>query len=81
MSAREHRADARKATPGHWRRLSCRGRMGCGAVERTSDQLRKQADFKALMEDEVQDDQHDQRDAKQPAEKVRHDVISFRNEV
>jgi hypothetical protein len=34
-----------------------------------------------LVEDEVQDDQYDQRDAKQPAEKVRHDVISFRIEV
>jgi hypothetical protein len=30
------------------------------------------------MENEVQDNQYDQRDAKKPAEKVRHDVISFR---
>jgi hypothetical protein len=34
-----------------------------------------------LMENEVQDDQYDQRDAKKPAEKIRHDVISFRIEV
>jgi hypothetical protein len=34
-----------------------------------------------LMKDQVQDDQYDQRNAKQPAEYIRHDVISFRIEV
>lgn len=33
------------------------------------------------MENEVQDNQYDQRDAKKPAKKVRHDVISFRIDV
>jgi hypothetical protein len=33
------------------------------------------------MENEVQDNQYDQRDAEKPAEKVRHDGISFRVEV
>jgi hypothetical protein len=33
------------------------------------------------MENEVQDDQYDQWNAKQPAEKIRHGVISFRIEV
>jgi hypothetical protein len=33
---------------------------------------------KGLVENEVQDNQYDQRDAQKPAEKVRHDVISFR---
>jgi hypothetical protein len=36
---------------------------------------------KESMKDEVQDDQYDQRNAKKPAEKIRHDVISFRIEV
>jgi hypothetical protein len=36
---------------------------------------------KGSVENEVQDHQYDQRDAKKPAEKIRHDVISFRIEV
>jgi hypothetical protein len=37
--------------------------------------------FGNLMKDKVQDDQYDQRNAEKPAEKIRHDVISFRIEV
>jgi hypothetical protein len=76
-----HRADARKATPGRRRRLSRRSRV---ALRRSGTNLGSTAQtsrFYGLVEDEVQDDQYDQRDAKQPAEKVRHDVISFRIEV
>jgi hypothetical protein len=33
------------------------------------------------VKNQVQDDQYDQRNTEKPAEKIRHDVISFRIEV
>jgi hypothetical protein len=36
-----------------------------------------EVDFTRLMENQVQDDQYDQRNAEKPTEKIRHDVTPF----
>lgn len=70
--------NARKATPNHRRRLSCCSRVDYhAAANRTSDHLRTQVHCNVLMEDKVQNDQNNERDAKQPTEKIRHGVFSF----
>jgi hypothetical protein len=71
----------------HRRRTTPRGASVSGsAAARTGGLTRNDLQVnclccEGLVEDEVQDDQNDQRDAKKPAEKIRHDVISFRIEV
>ena len=58
---------------------SVSGRAAAGTGTAARDDVQVNCLFcKRLVENEVQDNQYDQRDAKKPAEKVRHDVISFR---
>jgi hypothetical protein len=60
-------------------RADALGRAAAGAGRAARNDLQVNCiSGKGLMENEVQDNQYDQRDAKKPAKKVRHDVISFR---
>ncbi|KPD18617.1 hypothetical protein ADM96_11165 [Burkholderia sp. ST111] len=58
-------------------KISGRAAAGIGRAARNDLQVNRVC-CRGLVENEVQDNQHDQRDAKKPAKKVRHDVISFR---
>jgi len=58
-------------------RILGRAAAGVGRAARNDLQVNSVCCM-GLVENEVQDNQYDQRDAKKPAKKVRHDVISFR---